>query len=267
MRAPFVLTAGVATLMAVQATLGLLFHEQYRDTGWIKAAWFGNDWVTLLVAVPLLGTALLLASRGSRRALLLWFGVLGYAVYNYAYYLFGAALNAFFPLYVAALVLSVLSLFFLVSRVEPASACRLVSPTTSVRIAAGYLIFVGFALMAVWLAFWAGYVFAGTPTPIEPEAFKLVAALDLSIMTTVLISGGVLLLRRHAWGSVVAAIGAVQGSLYLVVLSVNAVVVINRGLAVAPGEVPVWGTLATLTVVATVLLLRDVGDFRTPKRA
>jgi polyferredoxin len=88
----------------------------------------------------------------------------------------------------------------------------LTAGVATLRIAAGYLAFVGFGLMVVWLAIWAAYVFAGTPTPTEPEAFKFVAALDLSIMTTVLISGAVLLLRRHVWGAVVGAIGAVQGS-------------------------------------------------------
>ena len=57
--------------------------------------------------------------RGSVRALLLWLGTLAYAVYNYAYYLFGAALNAFFPLYVAALITAALALIlalFAISR-------------------------------------------------------------------------------------------------------------------------------------------------------
>lgn len=54
MRAPYVLAAALAVLMVVQSSLGLLFQRQYRDVEWIKATWFGNDWVTLVVAVPLL---------------------------------------------------------------------------------------------------------------------------------------------------------------------------------------------------------------------
>ena len=46
------------------------------------------------------------ANSGSARGLLLWLGVIGYTAYNYGFYLFGAALNAFFPLYLAALVLT-----------------------------------------------------------------------------------------------------------------------------------------------------------------
>jgi hypothetical protein len=86
--------------MVVQPVLGLLFQKQYRDVEWIKATWFGNDWVTLLFAAPLLVVALLMARGGSAPGLLLWVGLIGYGVYNYAYCLFGAALNAFFLLYV-----------------------------------------------------------------------------------------------------------------------------------------------------------------------
>jgi len=105
---------------------------------------------------------------------------------------------------------------------------------------------------------WGAYAFAGRPTPIEPEAFKLVAALDISIMATALTFGGALLWRRNAWGYIVAAIAGIQGSLYLLVLSVNSSVAIHRGLAEAPGELPVWGMLAVLTTTATVLLLTNV---------
>jgi hypothetical protein len=77
-------------------------------------------------------------------------------------------------------------------------------------------------------------------------------------MATVLTFGGVLLWRRNTWGYIVAAIAGIQGSLYLLVLPVNSFVAIHRGLAEAPGELPVWGTLAVLTTTAAVLLLTNV---------
>jgi hypothetical protein len=77
-----------------------------------------------------------------------------------------------------------------------------------VRIVGGYLVFVASGLSSAWMTTWAAYVFAGRPTPVEPEAFKLVAALDITIMVPALALGGVLLWRRNAWGYVVAAIAA-----------------------------------------------------------
>jgi hypothetical protein len=102
---------------------------------------------------------------------------------------------------------------------------------------------------------WAAYVFGGRPTPVEPEAFKLVAALDLSIMVPALACGGILLWRRRTWGYVLAPMAGVQASLYLLVLAVNSIVAIERGLADATGELPIWGALTAVTAAATAVLL------------
>ena len=46
------------------------------------------------------------------------------------------------------------------------------------------------------------------------------------------------------------------------VLSVNSVIAIRRGLASAPGELPVWGTLLFVTTVSAVVLLANVQQER-----
>jgi hypothetical protein len=267
MKAPYIFATALAALMVLQSVLGLAFQAQYRDVEWIKATWFGNDWVTLVVAAPLLVIALLMARRGSVQALLLWLGLVGYGVYNYAYYLLGAALNAFFLLYVVAFVLSAVTLILALSRLDVSHVAASFRETTPVRVIGGYLAFVGFGLASVWVTMWGAYAFAGQPTPVEPEAFKLVAALDISLMVTGLTCGGVLLWRGKPWGYVVAAIASIQASLYLLVLSVNSIVGIHRGFAKAPGEVPIWGTLAVFTTAVTVLLLTSIRRERGPSHA
>jgi hypothetical protein len=259
---PYLFSIALAALMFVQSILGLLLPEQYRDAEWIKATWFGNDWVTLTLAVPLLIVAIIAANRGSIRGQLLWLGVLGYAFYNYAYYLFGAALNAFFPIYVGTLVLSVVILIVCLPRIDTALLTESFRARTPVRLIGGYLAFVGIGLGSVWLIMWAAYIFAGKPTPVEPEAFKVVAAIDISIIVTLLVFGGLLLWRRNAWGYIIAAIASVLSTLYLLVLSVNSFLAIQRGTADAPGEIPVWGTLALLTATAALLLLSNVRSDR-----
>jgi hypothetical protein len=233
---PYTLSAWIARLMAAQSLLGRVFPGQYRDVAWIQTTWFGNDLVTLLLAVPLLLVARVLVRRGSVRGLLLWLGVLGYSAYNYAYYMLGAALNSFLPLYVALLVLSVATLILVLSRIDVAQVAAGFRAQTPVRIIGGYLVFVAIGLSLVWFGMWAAYIFAGRPTPVESEAFKLVAALDTSIIVPLMAVGGVLLWRRSVWGGIVAGIAGIQGSLYLLVLSVNAAVAILRGLVPTPGE-------------------------------
>jgi hypothetical protein len=52
---------------------------------------------------------------------------------------------------------------------------RGLSSNHPLRLVGGSLVFVGFGLASVWMAMWAADIFAGRPTPVEPEAFKLVA--------------------------------------------------------------------------------------------
>jgi hypothetical protein len=195
------LIAVLVALMAAQAMLGLLMPTLYRDADWIRATWFGNYWITLLVAAPRLVTAGRTARSGSIRAGLLLIGGSGYAVYNYAFYLFGAALNAFLPLYVTILGLATISLGAALSQIDPIAVARWVRPALPARLLAAYLVFVACGLAVVWLSMWAAYVFAGRPTPVESDAFKIVAALDLLWLVPSLASGGVLLWKRRPWDS------------------------------------------------------------------
>jgi len=246
--------------MLTQSALGLWLHDRYRDAAWISATWFGNDWTTLVIASPLLLIALVHATQGSPSGTVLWLGLLAYGVYNYAYYIFGAALNIFFPLYLAAALACAFTLISAARRLEPG---RVTPPTRRVipaRIIGGCFVCLGTALTAVWLTLWAAYVFTGRPTPLDSEAFKLIAALDILLMAPALVIGGTLLMSGHAWGYVIAGAAGVQASLYLFVLLVNSIVFICRGITQAPGELPIWGTLAALTATLTLLLIARTGD-------
>ncbi len=242
-------------LMILQSGLGLLLPDQYRDVDWIKAAWFGNDLVTLFVAVPIFILGIVLNNRGSQRGRLLWLGMLGYAIYNYAYYLFGAALNTVFVVYLVILVLSTVTMILALASLDPAALAAGFPDKTPVSLIGGYFVFVGLGLGIVWLVMWAAFAFAGQPTPIEPEAFKVVAAIDLSIIAPVLIIGGVLLWRRNLHGYTLAAIAGNLGSVYLLVLSLNSMIAIQRGFQEAPGELLIWVPLALLTSAVTVFYM------------
>jgi len=249
------LSVVLASVLLAQSALGLLFRAQYRDPAWITTTWLGNDWVTLAVVVPLLAVAARLARRGSVRALLVWWGVLAYAVYNYAYYMFGAALNVFFPLYVAGILTAAVSLMLGLTAVAPSEIARRFDAGIALRIAAAYFAAVGLSLAGIWMAMWAAYAFAGRPTPVDTEVFKLVAALDTVLLVPGMAAGGLLLWRGHPCGYVMLPIVGVQGSLYLLVLSVNSILAVVNGFATAPGEIPVWGVLTATTVTVTLLLL------------
>src|SRR2546421_454355 len=83
----------------------------------------------------------------------------------------------------------------LLLQIDPPAVAAQFRAATPVRVVGGYLVFVAAGLGGVWLLMWAAYVFGGRPTPVEPQAFKIIAALDLSLMVPALGAGGVLLWR------------------------------------------------------------------------
>lgn len=258
LRVPFRITIVLVGLMIAQSGLGLLFREAYRDAPWIKTAWFGNDIITLVLGVPLTIAAMLSARRGSLRGCLVWQGMLAYGVYNYAYYMLGVELNVFFPLYVAAFLAASAALILALIRLDIPGQVEYAGSPWLRLVVSGYFVTVAAGLTIAWIGMWAAYVMAGVELPVEASAFRLVAALDLALMVPVLATGGILLGQQRPWGIVIAGLAGVQSALYLLVLSTNSALAISKGIIEPPGEVPVWGTLCLLTVIATGTLFAKV---------
>jgi hypothetical protein len=206
----------------------------------------------------------LYATRGgSVRAELVWYAMLVYAVYNYAYYLFGAALNAFFPVYAALFALPVFALILALGRIDADAVASRFAPSTHRRWIAAYMLFTGIGLTFAWTAQWAAYVFAGTIPSIGVEPFQLVAAMDLTFMAPWFVVGALLLLRRSAWAFLVAPIIVMKGATYTLVLTTTSAVAALRGVEGSVAQIPIWAAWTALGALATWGLL---GSLRTAER-
>lgn len=255
-----------AALMALASAIGILVPGVYRDLAWIEAAWAGSDVVTLVVAAPLMIAGLLLWRRGSRLGELLVCAMFAYSIYGYAYYLFGAALNVMLPLYVALVVVPLIGLAVALGRMDVGAVAVSFAERTPVRLVASYMLFTGVGLAIAWLAQWAAYIFGGTEPSVGPEAFKLVASLDLTLIVPFMALGGVLLWRRAPWGYVLGAIYTVKGATYTLVLTAGSIVGALRGVEGSAGQIPIWGVWTLLGAAAALLLLGGVRRTRVQRQ-
>jgi hypothetical protein len=113
---------------------GVLIHGLYRDdTTWATAALRGGDLATLLIVVPTLVASLIMTMRGSARAQLVWIGMLAYTIYNYAYYVFGAAFNDLFLIHIAIFSSAIFALIFALPRMHVEDVARRFGPRTRAR--------------------------------------------------------------------------------------------------------------------------------------
>jgi hypothetical protein len=257
-----VLTALVVLLAAAASTAGLAVDGLYRDNASTAAGWRANDVVTLL-ALPVVVAASAHARRGSSRGRLIWLGVLWYLVYNYAFYLVGAALNDVFLLYAAVVAGGMWALVVVLVGTDIDELARGLRPTRYVPWVAAYLAIAAVGLGGAWISQSLAFALEGTVPQIMVDTDSktaIVFALDLTLVVPTMLVAAGLLWRRRAWGHVLGAVVGVKGVLYASVLLAMAVDQATRGEDDAWSFAPVSAFLLVGCLLVAVLLLRDVRD-------
>ncbi len=209
----------ILAFFAIIASVGgLTWSELYRDSESIKAVWFVNDLITLILAVPLLLVAMIYSLKDSLKAQLVWIGSLWYLLYNYVFYLYGAQFNSFFLLYVLLFSLSVYALVMTMSNLEIGLIKKRIKAQAPLRAISSFLFFFAFALGMPWIVMALGFKLSNQAPPFE---MTIVFATDLSFLVSVLVFSAILLWKRNTWGFVLAAMIMLKGLLYPLVLIIG----------------------------------------------
>lgn len=206
-------------LFAIIASLGgLIWSDLYRDSESIKAVWFVNDLITLVLAVPFLLLSIYYAQKGSLKAQLIWIGSIWYLLYNYVFYLYGAQFNSFFLLYILLFSLAIFALTLTLYNLNVSQVEESIQKQTPYRMISGFLFFFAFALGVPWIAIALGFIISGQVPPFE---MVIVFATDLSFLVSVLIFSAIMLWKKNVWGFVLAAMIMFKGLLYPMVLIIG----------------------------------------------
>jgi len=242
----------VAALSASVSVIGLGFPSLYRSN-WGNSTSFGNDLVTLVVAVPVLAMAVIYSARGSVRARLLWFGALYYMVYNYAFYVFGIPVTKLYLPWIVIFVLSGLAFALGLGKLDIKSIANRFSSRTPARWIAGYLSYVAVMVSFLWISRWVKFLLTGQVPDVNgsQSAYQVIAAVDLTFLVPLFISAAYLLFRRRPWGYVFGAVALVQGATYTAVMAVVCVF----GWILTPGSHLISGWFINCLVGCTLCLL------------
>jgi hypothetical protein len=258
LKSAYVLSSTIAILAAIAAAGGLFIDDLYRDNRLVTLTWFGNDWVTLIVAVPILVIALILSARGSQRAQLVWLGMLDYTLYNFGFYLFGSAYNRFFLIYVALLALSIFALIFGLTALDVNAIGRKFRATAPVKWVSVYMLLLALILGGHWIVQSLNFILTGQLPPVMVRvngSTNVIAALDLSLVVPEFMLGAIWLWQRQSWGYVLGIIANVKGALYMLALTTGSLFAAQTG---APGSlelVPLWSFLCVASLTASLFLL------------
>jgi len=221
----------------------------------------GMDIVTLFVGIPLLLVSTYLALRGSMRGQLLRAGALWYFTYTYLLMAFGGAYNPFFLIYVALYSASLFAFILAVLSIDLGRLPSQFTPRFARRTIAWLLLSIGAMLALLWLdRILPALASEAAPVGLESYSTLFVQAGDLGLVVPLSVVAGVLLLRRRPLGYLLAAVMVVKGATLGLALVAMMISMAATGVEIALVEVVFFVTVALLSGVGAIHLVRSVSD-------
>jgi hypothetical protein len=242
-------------------------HGLYHyDTISTVAQMQGNDLITLLVGLPLLVVAAWLAFHGSLRGRLLLAGTLGFFLYTYLSMSMLTAYNALFLVYVALFTLSLYAFILSMLSFDLAELPQHFAPQLPHGLIAGVLFAVGGFLFLAWMGRIVPPLLQGRAPALENTTTLVIQTMDLSLIVPLAILAGILLLRRSAWGYLLASVAVLKGLTMALAVSTMGINMILAGVPDSLAVVIPFLVLTLLNLVMAVLLLRNVDAGRAALR-
>jgi len=257
LHAAYVLSAVLAVVLILQSVGGLFISGLYRDNAWVISVFYGTDWVTLVIVVPILIGSLIASKRSSMRARFILMGTIYYVFYNNMYYLF-SAFNRFFLVYVALFVLSAGAF---IAALLGTKAPRMIWPerrTPRKTICATMLV-----CAAILAVMWLGQALLYIANSKLPQLIidsggstHLVAAFDLTLIVPPLLLGAIWLWKSRPWGYVIATTMLIQCTIITLNLIITPAFQAAAGIKDAWTMVPLWALMGTAFLASSAYLLK-----------
>ncbi|WP_422124507.1 hypothetical protein DHX103_06725 [Planococcus sp. X10-3] len=251
----------IAFMASIASSGGLFIEGLYRDNALVVAAWRGNDIVTLFIVVPMLLVSLFYSLQGSKKGRLFWMGSLWYMVYNYTFYLFGAAFNMFFLLYTALVVFSTFTLVFALVQTDAKEFSRSFSEKAPYKFISAFMLVFATLLGGMWIVLSLSFIFTGqvhVSISQTDHPTAIVFAVDLILLIPSLAFSGVLLWQKKSWGPILSSVVLIKATAYGLALTIMTLISYQSTGVIDP-FIPLWIALTLGCLVSLILLMKNIG--------
>jgi len=239
----------------------------YYDTVSTVAQMQGNDIIALFVGLPLLVISTFLAGvyparrGGSLRGRLLLTGTMGFFLYTYMSMSMLTAYNMLFLVYVALFTMSLYAFILCMLSFDLEDLPRHFSDKLPRRWIAGVLFAIGGFLSLAWIGrVVPELLHPEIPAALENTTTRVIQSMDLALIVPLAVLAGILLLRKSAWGYLLASVAILKGLTMALAVSTMA---INMALQGVPDSLAImvpFLVLTALTMVVAVMLLRNIKE-------
>ncbi|MEH7247252.1 hypothetical protein V7114_10775 [Neobacillus niacini] len=242
---------------------GLYQHESVS----MAAQALAQDYVTLLLGVPLLLLSFYFYRKGLLKGSLLLTGTLGYFLYTYASYSFLSMYNSMFLVYVALMSASFFAFTLMMMQYDVDQLPLYFSEKLPVKFLGGFLLFVSFVFGMMWTGK-LGFPRLNNTPPADLQHYTtfVIQALDLGFVIPVGLLAGVLLILRNPFGYLLAPVIIIKEITLLTALT--AMVFLQMKAGVEIGYLLVWSVILfnLLVIFCMILVLVNIEETLTVNR-
>ena len=220
-----------------------------------------QDFVTLLLGIPMLIIALIMSLKGQLRGRLLLAGTLGYFLYTYMSYSFLAMYNYMFLAYVLLMSASFFAFVLTLMSFDVQSLSRSFAEEFPVRLIGGVLIFVAVGIALMWLGRIVPPLAAGSqPQGLEHYTTLVIQVMDLGFVVPAALVAGLLILKRKAFGFLLAPVIIIKSATLLIAITAMAVMMVVSGEAVNYIEMAVFLIFDFLVVFCLYIVMKNIKE-------
>lgn len=235
---------------------GLYFYDTVSSTAQMQ----GNDLITLVVGLPLLVISTWLAFRGSLRGQLLLTGTLGFILYTYMSMATLASFNSLFVVYVTLFTLSMYAFILSMMSFELDDLLLHFSD----KLPRGWIAGLMFVVAGFFTLAWLGRIFAalqpGAIPALENTTTMVIQFMDLGLIAPAAVLGGILILRRNAWGYLLSSIMMTKGVTLGLAVSTMAINMTLKGVPDSLGIMIPFLVITAANLFMTVVMFKNIKE-------
>lgn len=236
---------------------GLYQHDSVS----MAAQAIAQDYVTLVLGVPLLIISLYLSKRGRLKGHMLLTGTLGYFLYTYASYSFLSMYNSLFLVYVILMSASFFAFTLAMMSFEIMNLPLFFKDKLPVRFIGGFLLFASLVFGTMWLGKIVQPLIHHTPAVgIEHYTTLVIQALDLGFVVPLGIISGILLIKRKPFGYLLGPLIIIKDITLLTALTAMIFLQIKAGVEISLAVVTLVLLLNIVVIYLMFLIFKNVKE-------
>jgi len=261
------LTGLLVMLCTVATVIGITNNDLYLDGEWTNAQSLGQDWVTLIIGMPVL---LFSSWKVILKRSLVWelvlAGVLFYLVYIYTFFVFEASFTGLYFIHLPIFSISLLCLFVVFHHLLNAKNDYAYRHRLTLSSIIAYFLLISAFLSWLWLEDLVKHLtlidyFSETP---DGEPPIVMYTLDLGIRVPMMVIASILLYKNHTLGLIMVGVMLVMSLLMSCAFMGMAVSIYLKGLDPDSIVIVLWGLIALGGLLLSIVYLNRLEIYPKP---